>query len=185
MGYHAAMPTARIVTLSHQHPSHSYLEGVGGDCYVIRGPGEYEISGVLVIGIATFHDDVKGSRLGKNTVYLMEAGGLSVCHLGDLGHTLTAGQVEAIDAVDILMVPVGGVSTIDAARAAEVVRQLEPKLVIPMHFGTPALTRQLDPVGKFLKEMGVENLPPQPRLSVTKSSLPLTTQLCLLDYQPS
>ncbi len=133
LGYNLGKPVARIVTVSHQHPSHSYLLGVGGEPKVITGPGEYEISGVVIIGVATFHDAVGGQKRGKNTVYLIEVDGLLVCHLGDLGHALTAGQVEEIDKVDVLLLPVGGVSTLNAAMAAEVIRQLEPKVVIPMH----------------------------------------------------
>ena len=182
LGYSLGKPTARIVTVSHQHTNHSYTQGVGGDFRVVKGPGEYEISGVLIIGIPTFHDAEKGKVRGKNTVYLMEVDGVSVCHLGDLGHVLTADQVEEIDDVDVLLLPVGGVSTINAAMAAEVIRQIEPKAVIPMHYKTPVLKRELAPVDKFLKEMGMENVGSQPKLSLTKSSLPLSTQVFLLDY---
>ncbi len=182
LGYSLGRPTARIVTISHQHPSHCYHKGVGGEPRIVSGPGEYEISGVLIIGIPTFHDARRGAVRGKNTVYLMEVDGVSVCHLGDLGHVLTTEQVEEIDVVDVLLLPVGGVSTITAAQAAEVIRQLEPKAVIPMHYKTPVLTRELDPVEKFLKEMGVESISSQPKLSLSKSNLPLSTQVFLLDY---
>jgi L-ascorbate metabolism protein UlaG (beta-lactamase superfamily) len=148
---------------------------------LITGPGEYEVSGILIIGIATFHDAERGEKRGKNTVYLMEVDGISICHLGDLGHVLTVGQVEEIDDVDVLLLPVGGVSTIDAATAAEIIRQLEPKVVVPMHYKTPALSRQLGPVDDFLKEMGIDRLDLQPKLSLTKSSLPVGTQVFLLD----
>jgi L-ascorbate metabolism protein UlaG (beta-lactamase superfamily) len=182
LGYSLGKPTASIVTVSHQHPSHSYIEGVGGEPKKVHGPGEYEISGVLIIGVATFHDAEGGSRRGKNTVYLLEVDGVSVCHLGDLGHVLTSEQVEEIGNVDVLLLPVGGVSTIDAATAAEVIRQLEPRAVVPMHYKTPEISRELDPVGKFLKEMGIEQIEPQPKLSLTKSNLPLTTQVFVLSY---
>lgn len=182
LGYSLGKPAARIVTVSHQHPSHNYLQDIGGDYRVVKGPGEYEISGVLIIGIAAFHDDEGGSKWGKNTVYLMEVDGVSVCHLGDLGHLLTDEQVEDIGNVDVLMVPVGGVHTMGAAMAAEVVRQLEPQAVIPMHYQTPALKRELEPVDKFLKEMGMENIEPRPKLSITRSSLPASTQVFLLNY---
>jgi L-ascorbate metabolism protein UlaG (beta-lactamase superfamily) len=182
LGYNLGKPEADIVTVSHQHPSHSYLEGVGGKPRVIRGPGEYEISNVLIIGVPTHHDAEGGREKGKNTVYLMEVDGVSVCHLGDLGHVLTAEQVEEIGNVDVLLVPVGGGSTIDAAQAAEVVRQLDPKAVIPMHYQTPVLSRELEPVEKFLKEMGVGQIEPAPKLSVNRSNLPLSTQVFLLGY---
>jgi len=182
LGYSLGKPTADIVTVSHQHPSHSYVQGIGGEPKIVHGPGEYEISSVLIIGIATFHDAVKGQTRGKNTVYLMELDGVAVCHLGDLGHVLSDEHVEEIGNVDILLLPVGGTSTIDAAMAAEVIRQLEPRAVVPMHYKTPLISRELDPVEKFLKEMGMEQIDPRPKLSLTKSSLPANTQVFLLSY---
>jgi len=182
LGYSLGKRSADIVTISHQHPGHSYFEGIDGEPRRVAGPGEYEISGVLIIGMATFHDAEGGGRRGKNTLYIMDVDEISICHLGDLGHVLTIERSEGIDEVDVLMVPVGGVSTIDASVAAEVVRQLTPKVVIPMHYKTDALRRELEPVDRFLKEMGVKEVSPQPRLSFNKGNLPLTTQVFLLDY---
>ncbi len=181
-GYSLGEPTAHIVTVSHQHPGHSYIEGIGGEPRPVTGPGEYEISGVLIIGIATFHDAERGKTKGRNTIYLMEVDEVAVCHLGDLGHVLTSDQVEQIDNVDVLLLPVGGVSTINAPMAAEVVRQLEPKAVVPMHYQTEALSRELAPVDRFLKEMGLKEVTSQPKLSFTKANLPISTQVFLLDY---
>lgn len=182
LGYSLGKPTAHIVTVSHQHPGHSYVQGVGGEPRLVTGPGEYEIGGILILGVATFHDDEKGQESGRNTTYVMEVDEVSICHLGDLGHTLTAGQIEEIDNVDVLLLPVGGMTTINAPVAAEVVRQLEPNVVIPMHYKTPALERELDPVERFLKEIGVKETESQPKLSLTRSSLPASTQAFLLDY---
>ena len=182
VGYSLGKPKASVVTVSHQHPGHSYAQGVSGDPKLITGPGEYEIGGVLVIGLATFHDAEGGRQRGKNTVYLMEIDEVSLCHLGDLGHMLTAEQMEELGNVDILLVPVGGVSTIGAPVAAELVRQLEPKAVIPMHYQTEALSRELDPMERFLKEMGGEQVTPQPKVSFNRSNLPLSTQVYLLGY---
>ena len=182
LGYSLGKPSADIVTVSHPHPGHSYTQGVSGDPRLVRGPGEYEISGVLIIGVATFHDNDKGTKRGKNTVYLMHVDGVSVCHLGDLGHVLTANQVEQIEETDVLLLPVGGASTINAAVAAEVVRQLEPKIVVPMHYRTDALNRGLATVDGFLKEMGLKESTSQPKLTLTKATLPLSTQVVLLDY---
>jgi len=182
LGYSLGKPTAHIVTVSHQHPGHSYVQGVSGEPKLITGPGEYEIRGVLVIGVATFHDADRGRKRGRNTVYIMEVDEVSVCHLGDLGHVLTIEQVEEINNVDVLLLPVGGMSTINAPMAAEVVRRLEPKVVVPMHYKTQAVSRQLESVERFLREIGVKQLNPQPKLSLTKSSLPASTQVFLLDY---
>jgi L-ascorbate metabolism protein UlaG (beta-lactamase superfamily) len=182
LGYLLGKPAARIVTVSHQHPGHSYIQGIDGEPKLVIGPGEYEISDVLIIGTATFHDGEEGRKRGKNTIYLMEIDEISVCHLGDLGHVPTAEQVEEIEDVDVLLLPVGGVSTVDAPMAAEVVRQLGPKVVVPMHYKTEVLNRQLEPVDKFLREMGVKGVTPQPKLSLTRANLPISTQVVLLEY---
>lgn len=182
LGYAPGKITANIVTVSHQHPGHSYISGVDGARKVISGPGEYEIGGALILGIATFHDNEGGIKRGRNTVYLMEIDEMSVCHLGDLGHVLTVAQVAELNHADVLLLPVGGISTINAAMAAEVVRQLDPKVVVPMHYQTAALTRKLEPVDRFLKEIGVPPVTPQPKLSVSVSNIPESTQVILLDY---
>jgi L-ascorbate metabolism protein UlaG (beta-lactamase superfamily) len=179
-GYTLGKQTADIVTVSHPHPSHSYDKGINGEHRLVKGPGEYEISGVLILGISTFHDSVKGQSRGKNTVYLMEIDGVTVCHLGDLGHVLGDDQVEEIGNVDILLLPVGGVSTINAAMAAEVIRKLEPKVVIPMHYKTPKSERELEPVDNFLKEMGLAQVETRPKFTVSRSNLPITTQVIVL-----
>ncbi len=183
LGYSIGKPSVNIVTISHEHPDHSGIEGVGGQPRVVSGPGEYEIGDVFITGIASFHDAEKGKLRGKNTIYLIETDDLALCHLGDLGHVLTASQVEDIGKVDILFLPVGGGATIDGTKAAEVVRQIEPKVVVPMHYKTPAVHRELDSVDRFLKEMGVRDVIPQPKLTFTKNSLPLTTQVFLCDYK--
>ena len=180
MGYTLGKQTVDFVTVSHPHPSHSYDEGISGEHRLVRGPGEYEISGVLILGITTYHDSIKGQSRGKNTVYLMEVDGVAICHLGDIGHVLGDEQVEEMGNVDILMVPVGGVSTINAAMAAEVIRKLEPRVVLPMHYKTPKTNRDLEPVDNFLKEMGVSLAEPRPKFTVSKSNLPLTTQVIVL-----
>jgi L-ascorbate metabolism protein UlaG (beta-lactamase superfamily) len=151
---------------------------------VVRGPGEYEMAGVLITGIRTYHDNQRGARQGTNTAFIIEAETLRLCHLGDLGHLPTPEQVEAMGGIDILLVPVGGGNTLDATAAAETVSLLEPKLVIPMHYATPATTRNLDPLDRFLKEIGASpDLTAQPRLSVSHGSLPHETQVAVLDYK--
>lgn len=180
LGYSLGKPSAQVITVSHSHPGHSYVQGVSGEPKVIRGPGEYEISGVMTLGVQTYHDNERGVQRGKNTAYLMDIDEVMVCHLGDLGHVLTTEQSARLETVDVLLVPVGGISTIDAAQAAEVVRHLEPKIVIPMHYKTLVLKRELAPVDRFLKEMGVKEAVPQPKLTVNKGSLPLTLQVVIL-----
>lgn len=181
-GYSPGKNTAGIVTVSHRHPGHSYVQGIGGNPKIVDGPGEYEIAEVLIIGIATYHDIERGKTRGKNIVFLIEIDNVTVCHLGDLGHMLNMEQLEDLGSVDVLLLPVGGVSTINASTAAEAVRRIEPKVVIPMHYQTPALKGELEPVSRFLKEMGLEQVVPQPKLSITRSNLPETTQVFLLNY---
>ena len=184
IGYALGEPKANIVTSSHPHPGHGFISGVGGQPRIVRGPGEYEIAGIFITGIATFHDSTKGSERGKNTVYLIEMDDMRLCHLGDLGYPLTAEQAEEIDSVDVLLVPVGGLSTIDAATAVETVRLLQPRIVIPMHFQTEVLRIQLAPVDRFLREMGIKaGLSAQPKLSINKTGLSEETQVVLLDYR--
>lgn len=183
-GYSIGKPTADIVTLSHRHDDHSFLKAVTGSPTVLDSPGEYEIHGAFITGIGTYHDSSRGSDRGENTAFVVEVEDIRVCHLGDLGHTPTAQQAEEMTGVDILLIPVGGDSTIDGPKAAEVVSLLEARLVIPMHYKTNASKRTLDPPDRFLKEMGVTGaMEPQPKLSVSRSALPHETQVMLLDYK--
>ena len=182
-GYAIGKPTADIVTLSHRHDNHSYLKAVAGSPTVLDSPGEYEISGAFVTGISTYHDAKKGEDHGPNIVFIMEMEAIKICHLGDLGHTPTAEQAEEMTGVDILFVPIGGNTTLDGVRAAEVVSLLEARLVVPMHYKTEASKGELEPPDRFLKEMGVTAHEPQPKISVTKNSLPASTQVVMLDYR--
>ena len=171
---------ADLVTISHEHENHNYTQ-VMRDAYEIRGPGEYEVAGVSVIGVPTFHDAQKGAKHGRNTVYLIEIDDVRVCHLGDLGHALDDAEAEAISAPDVLLVPVGGHTSINAAQAAEIVRQLEPRFVVPMHYAIPGLKLELDPLDRFLKEMAVAASEPQPKLSVSASSGEYETKVVVLE----
>jgi L-ascorbate metabolism protein UlaG (beta-lactamase superfamily) len=182
-GYTLGKLTADIITVSHPHPGHSYVQGVADDPRILKSPGEYEAAGVLTVGVHTYHDNDKGAQRGKNTAFVIDIDDVMICHLGDLGHVLTAEQVAEMEGVDVLLIPVGGVSTIDAVQAAQVVRQLEPKIVIPMHYKTDAIKRDLETAERFLKEMGVKEAIPQPKLVVNKNSLPLTMQVTVLSYK--
>lgn len=182
LGYPVKKLTANIVTVSHPHPQHSFLEDVAGSPKVISRPGEYEIANVFINGIATFHDADGGEHRGKNTVYLVQIEEVSICHLGDLGHVPTAEQIEQMSDTDILMVPVGGGATIGAAAAVEIISLLQPKLVIPMHFKTEVVKMDLEPLEHFLKEMGLKEVVTQPKLNVSKSGLPADTSVVVLDY---
>jgi L-ascorbate metabolism protein UlaG (beta-lactamase superfamily) len=175
--------TADIVTISHDHPGHNYLKGVAGEPRVVSGPGEYEIEQVLITGVRTYHDRERGKLLGRNTAYLITMDDVHICHLGDLGDKLDERALEELSGADVLLVPVGGRSALDAAQAAEVIAQLEPRLIVPMHYATPQYKTQgapLDPVDKFLHEMGVTTPEPQAKLVITPTNLPGEPQVVLL-----
>jgi L-ascorbate metabolism protein UlaG (beta-lactamase superfamily) len=182
LGYRLGEPKADIATLSHFHPGHSYIEGVADDPKQIKSPGEYEIGGTFITGVASFHDDKKGELRGKNTIYVIEMDDITLCHLGDLGHPLDPHLIEELGDIDILFLPVGEVSTISIDTAVEIVRQLEPPIVIPMHYKTEAFTGNLSLLDKFLDKMRIRELEAKPKLSITSSSLPTTTQTIVLNY---
>ena len=171
--------SAPIVTISHNHPGHNYVDSISGDPRIVRGPGEYEISDVLITGVASYHDDKHGQELGRNTIYIIHMDDLVVCHLGDLGHVLQEEQLEEAADADILLVPIGGQHTINAAQAAEVISQVEPHIVIPMHYRPPTGDAP-NPLDKFCREMGIEAINPQPKLSMTRGALPAETQVVIL-----
>lgn len=174
-----------VVTVSHQHEDHNAVSNIPGSPFVVSGPGEYEIKGVNIIGVPTFHDDKNGEDRGKNVVYKFTVDDVRVCHLGDLGHKLTDVQLDAIGDVDVLLIPVGGFYTIDPTMATQVVAQLEPLIVVPMHYFRSGMKDEsfgkLVTVDKFLKEMGVEGGQPQPKLSTSRDKLPETSTVIVLE----
>lgn len=176
--------SADIAMQTHDHKDHNNLSAITGTALKIDGPGEYEAHGVAVSAISTFHDNKEGAERGKNIVYNIEIDGLNIVHTGDLGqNTLEKEQLDAIGSCDILLIPVGGTYTIDSKRATEIISQLEPKIVIPMHYGIEGLKFPLDPVENFLKEMGAENIEAVPKLTISKDRLPEELQVVLLSKQ--
>lgn len=177
--------SADIVLSTHDHNDHNNAGAVvspqGQSPMVFKDPGGYEVKGVVITGISSFHDNSSGSQRGLNTIFHLMFDNLDIVHLGDLGQAkLTEEQVAQIGETDILLIPVGSVFTIDGKGASDIVSQLEPKIIIPMHYFTDGLKFQLDPVDKFLKEMGVENVVAQPKLSISKEKLPEEPQVVVL-----
>src|SRR3989344_1142508 len=165
--------SADIVMVTHDHPDHNNIGAVAGSPFVIQGPGEYEIKEVFIRGIPSFHDDKEGKERGSNTIYIFESENMKFCHLGDLGQSqLSDEQMEKIDSVDVLMIPIGGVYTISANAAQKIISQIEPKIVIPMHYKIPGLKVELDELSKFLKIMGKNAIEPVDKLTLKFSLLP-------------
>jgi L-ascorbate metabolism protein UlaG (beta-lactamase superfamily) len=176
---------ADIVTLSHDADAHNYVKGVKGEFRVLTGPGEYEVASVFVTGLELRGKAKKDAPAApRNTVFLFEFDDLTVCHLGNLNIVPTQAQVEeALGAVDVLLIPVGGEESLNASQASEVVSLLEPHIVIPMRYHVPDITLNLEPVSKFLKEMGLDKVQPQESLKVSRSGLPDETQIVLLELK--
>ncbi len=174
-------PRAHIVTVSHDDEQCRYTSGVRGPFKLLDGPGEYEIGDVFVTGISTFADSKRGASRGLNTIFTFNFGGLTVCHLGRLGHVPTQSQVENVGTVNVLLVPVGGSGSLTPARASEVISLFEPNIVIPMHYKVPGLQVKLGTLNPFLKEMGLEKIDTQETIKVVSSNLSEETQIVVLE----
>jgi L-ascorbate metabolism protein UlaG (beta-lactamase superfamily) len=179
---------SNIVCITHDHRDHnnsSVVKGVeeGVGSFIINGPGEYEKNGINIVGIGSFHDDSNGKERGKNTIYLVTIDGVNIVHLGDLGQKkLTQEQIEELSLCDVLMIPAGGVYTINAKDAPDIISSLEPKIVVPIHYKTAGLKFNLDPVENFLKAMGKEAQPVS-KLSISDEKLPEDLEVVVLEMQ--
>ncbi|HLF76234.1 MAG TPA: MBL fold metallo-hydrolase [Dehalococcoidia bacterium] len=180
-GYKIGKVSADLVTISGDSPESSYRQALQNEPKFLNKPGEYDVAGVLVTGVRTHA--TKGDEKGRNVAFIVDLDDVRVCHLGDISQTPHADDVEALGSADVLIVPVGGGSVLDAARAAEAVSLLEPKIVIPTQYKTDVSAADLDGVDKFLREMGAEAKAAEARLNVTKSTLPSDTTIVLLNYR--
>lgn len=160
-----------IITVSHAHGDHNNIGALRGNPYVIDCAGEYDVKGISIHGVDSYHDDKKGKERGFNVIYRMEIEDISVSHLGDLGHVLDDKQLEVLVGTDILLIPVGGRFTLDAKKAVEVVSQIEPRIVIPMHYKIPGLKADIEGVDKFIKELSIKPTEEE-RLKIVKKDLP-------------
>ena len=191
VGYDSLKLRSDIVTVSHDAPGHNNADAVKGTSHVIDGAGEFEIGGVFITGVQTEGGSGKKKKDkdreagAQNTVYVFDYDGITVAHLGDLKEVPTQSEIEALGTINVALVPVGGGGALNAAKAAEIISVIEPNLVIPMHYATPATKVQLDSLSKFVKEMGLSKPSPQPSLKVTRSGLPDETHVVVLDYQKS
>ena len=186
LGLRPPQGQADIVFVSHDHFDHNNVSAIKGDPVVIDTPGEYAVKGINVMGIDSFHDDKGGTLRGHSTIFILEAEEMKICHLGDLGSELIGKQLEEIDGVDILFIPVGGNYTIDGKKAAELVRKIEPALVIPMHYKVPGTSGEIkiEDEKKFCAEMG--NCPKEKtaKLTIKKKDLEgKSTEIILMDQE--
>jgi len=181
-GYEPLKLKADIVTVSHNAPGHNFADAVKGATHTLSGAGEFEIGGVFITAVQT---DTAGKKKEKprNTVYVFDYDGITVAHLGDLQQIPTQSEIETLGTINVALIPVGGGNSLNAAKAAEMISMLEPNLVIPMHYETPDSKIKLDPLNKFIKEMGLSKPETQPSLKVTRSGLPEETRVIVLEYQ--
>jgi L-ascorbate metabolism protein UlaG (beta-lactamase superfamily) len=164
---------ADILLITHEHEDHNNIEAIKGEPFLIKGPGEYEVKNIFIYGITLDHDNKNGAERGKLTAYLMEIEGIKVAHLSDIGQdSLTDEQMELFEGVDILLIPVGGEYTINGAGAVKIISQIQPRIVIPMHYKIPGVNLKLETVDKFLKEFGVAAPEKLDKLKISKKDLP-------------
>ncbi|KKP98629.1 MAG: Zn-dependent hydrolase of the beta-lactamase fold-like protein [Parcubacteria group bacterium GW2011_GWD2_38_12] len=169
-----------IVLSTHDHMDHNNSEGFD-DVFFINTPGEYEIKNAIIKGMSSFHDNVLGDKNGINTIYTLEIEGIKICHLGDLGQKeLSSEQVDAIGNVDILMAPIGGeyalegekMNTLDAEGVKTIINQIEPRIMVPMHYFIKGLGLKMDGPEKFFKMFNVSEKDAVLKFSIKKKDLP-------------
>jgi len=180
VGLKLAKQDVDVVTVSHQHFDHNNLGALKSEYLLLDSPGEYEVKESEFVGVEGYHDDKLGSERGKVTMFAMDVDGVKIAHLGDIGAELTSAQLDCIDGVDILLIPVGGKYTIDAETAVKVVNQIDPKIVIPMHFQAGKM-EDLAPVTDFFKEMAVTPIA-QEKLKIALKDLPEELEVVYLKY---
>lgn len=183
VGYFPLKLRSDIVAVSHDAAGHNYINGVKGASHILKGPGEYEIGGVFITAVQTDGNSRKKVEQPRNTLYVFDYDGLTIAHLGDLKQVPSQAEVEALGPVNVVLLPIGGGDGLNAAKAAEVVSQLEPNIIIPMHYYTSEGKVRLDSLDKFIKEMGLQPIDSVPSLKITKSGLPSESKVIVLDYQ--
>ncbi len=185
VGYEPLKLRADIVTVSHDAPGHNFVSVVKGAGHKLTGPGEYEIGGVFITGVQTDINHRKNGDKPRNTLFLFDYDGLTIAHLGDLSQVPSQSEVEALGTVNVALVPVGSGNGLNAAKAAEVISLLEPNIVIPMHYASPSGKLDLDPLSKFLKEMGLTTHETISALKITRAGLPDELKVVVLDVSGS
>ena len=181
IAYRPIEDAADIVTVSHDHADHNYVQGIKGDPLVIKGIGDHEAKGIMFKGYGTYHDPSGGKERGENTMFVFTVDGITVCHAGDLGHVLTDADAKALGPIDVLLLPIGGVFTLDPKEATEVMNLLKPKILIPMHYKTPGCGFPIASVDEFLEgKPSVERMGTS-EMTLEKANLPEPVHIVVLD----
>ena len=183
VGYDPGKLRAEVVTVSCNKPAHDYVKGIRGKAFEITGPGEYEIGGVFITGVViNGKSNRKATDDERNTIYVIDYNGLKVVHLGELNSVPSQTEVEGLGEVNVALVPIGGKTSLNAAKAAEVISLLDPSIVIPMHYGTKQSLMKLDPLSKFLKEMGLTAVETEESIKLSSTNvLPEETRVMILE----
>jgi len=184
LGYKLPEIEADIVTTSHDHSDHNNVGAVKGNAEHIHEPGRFSKHGIEIKGVEAYHDKVLGAMKGKNIIFNLNVDGINVCHCGDLGHLFNEYQLAEIGKVDVLILPVGGYASIDASDAVQVMRQLNPAVVIPMHYRTKALGLKgnvFSRVDKFISAAGME-AEEYDELELNKSNINDYSGIAVLKY---
>ncbi len=175
---------ADIVTISHDKPGHNHVAAIKNDPFIIAGPGEYEVGGVYVTGMQTNGQTGITDPSERNTLYAFDYNGIKIIHMGGIDRVPSQSEIEELGSVHIALVPIGGGTTLNAVKAAEIVNLLDPHIIIPMHFMTANSLISLDPLNKFLNEMGLSNIEPINSLKISSArGLPETSQVVVLEPQ--
>ena len=183
LGYKLPRVKANIVTVSHEHFDHNYVRGIKGRPVVFKGSVKRESHKMEFRGISTYHDSVFGAQRGQNTVFKINADGLKLCHLGDLGHILDADKLNEIGNVDVLFIPVGGFYTINSDQANQIIKEIKPGIIIPMHYKTEAIKFSIDPIDIFIKGKKNVKILDSNEYFVSKETLPSSSQIIVFQYE--
>ena len=183
LGYKLPRVKANIVTVSHEHFDHNYVRGIKGRPVVFKGSVKRESHKMEFRGISTYHDSVFGAQRGQNTVFKINADGLKLCHLGDLGHILDAGKLNEIGNVDVLFIPVGGFYTINSDQANQIIKEIKPGIIIPMHYKTEAIKFSIDPIDIFTKGKKNVKILDSNEYFISKETLPSSSQIIVFQYE--
>ncbi len=163
-----------VFLFTHEHGDHNNRSVVDKESFVIDSPGEYEVKDIFVQGVFSYHDEVQGKERGANTIYIIDAEGIRICHLGDFGEAeLSDKHLKELGQVDVLMIPVGGTYTVDAKKATKIISQIEPRIVIPMHYAIEGLNIELEELDTFLKAIGEKSAEKLDKLVLQKKDLPV------------